>query len=203
MTDSPILDLVVVGSGPAGLTALLYASLYGLSALCIGTETGGKVKLAPNIVDYPGYESVSGKDFINHLLAQIQKRKGRIEINEVINVLAEEDNFHVVTGNGQQYSCRYLLFASGNPLKQRSSPSTQVINNLKLETINKFIVVDSRYRTNQKHVYACGECVYYPYSMEQLTTSVASAITATAMIYEDLKGEKPPILWGEAQIRRM
>ena len=60
------IDLIIIGSGPSGLTALFYACLYKLTALCIGNDTGGKVKLAPNIIDYPGIESINGKVFVNH-----------------------------------------------------------------------------------------------------------------------------------------
>ncbi len=202
MPEQTLLDLIIIGSGPAGLTALLYASLYKLNTLCIGSDTGGKVKLAPGIIDYPGVEEINGKDFINHLLAQIKKANGQIKIDEVIQIYDLRSHFQVKTRNNFQIDAKYILFATGNPQKQPVWQSEQLVKALQIETIDKFLAVDHKYRTNHKQIYAAGECIYYPFSMEQLATTVASAITATAMIYEDLKGEKPPILWGEAQIRR-
>lgn len=56
-----ILDLIIIGSGPAGLTASIYASCYHLKHLVIGEKPGGQMQFATDILNYPGFEDVSGK----------------------------------------------------------------------------------------------------------------------------------------------
>ena len=56
----PIYDLIIVGAGPAGLTASIYASRYKLSHLVVGKQVGGTITLASKVENFPGFNSISG-----------------------------------------------------------------------------------------------------------------------------------------------
>jgi len=57
--------------------------------------------------------------------------------------------------------------------------------------------------TSRPGIFAAGDCLIYPFSLEQLTTTVASAVQATAYIFEYVKGKHAPIMWGKAAIPRL
>ena len=57
--------------------------------------------------------------------------------------------------------------------------------------------------TSRAGVFAAGDCLMYPFSLEQLTTTVASAVQATACIFEYIKSKHAPIVWGKAAIPRL
>ena len=71
-------DLIIVGAGPAGLGASIYASRYKLNHIVIGAEIGGQVVEAWDIENYAGYESISGKDLMEIFQKQSRDLGGTI-----------------------------------------------------------------------------------------------------------------------------
>ena len=69
MTNT-IYDLIIVGAGPAGLGASIYASRYKLNHLVLGEEIGGQVTEASKIENYAGFESISGKELMDKFKKQ-------------------------------------------------------------------------------------------------------------------------------------
>ena len=67
-------DLIIIGAGPAGLTASIYASCFGLNNLTIGKLIGGQMTLAPDILNYPGFTEINGQELTNKMLEQAKKR---------------------------------------------------------------------------------------------------------------------------------
>ena len=71
-------DLIIIGAGPAGLTASIYASCLGLKHLVIGKIVGGQMIFAPDILNYPGFEEISGKELTEKMLNQVKVRGGEL-----------------------------------------------------------------------------------------------------------------------------
>ncbi len=88
--DSSTYDLIIIGSGPGGLTASIYASCYHLKHLVVGEKLGGQMQFAPDILNYPGFEDVSGKELTEHMVAQVEKRGGKIITQSVIKISETE-----------------------------------------------------------------------------------------------------------------
>ena len=90
-------DIIVVGGGPAGMTAALYALRNGKSALVIEREGfGGQVALSPKIENYPGMPQVSGLELADYMMDQIITQGADIEIETVTGV-ADKGAFKLVT----------------------------------------------------------------------------------------------------------
>ena len=77
-------DVIVIGGGPAGMTAALYAQRNGKSALVIEKGGfGGQITHSPKVENYPGTYSMSGNEFADRTLDQILRQGAEIEIAEV------------------------------------------------------------------------------------------------------------------------
>ncbi len=116
-------DVIIIGKGPAGVSAALYTIRANLKTLIVGTESNSLMK-ADRIENYYGFpQPVSGKELLENGEKQIERLGGRLLMEEVIGV-EKEDVFAVKTTKGI-YQATTVLIATG----QR--PATIKINNIK------------------------------------------------------------------------
>ena len=108
-------DVIVVGGGPAGMTAALYARRNGKSALVIEkTGFGGQITHSPKVENYPGTLSMSGNEFADSTLEQILAQGAEIEFETVCEVRLEADGKKtVVTEEGGTYEAKAVILATG------------------------------------------------------------------------------------------
>lgn len=107
-------DVVVVGGGPAGMTAALYALRNGKSALVIEKNGfGGQITHSPKVENYPGTFSMSGNEFAERTLDQILKQGAEIEFETVTQVKPEEDRILVLTEEGSTFEGKTAILATG------------------------------------------------------------------------------------------
>lgn len=197
-----MLDTLIIGAGPAGLTTFYYSLLYGLNAACVGNVMGGKVLLAPHVTDYPGFPKFTGKQLIDELLRQIKEHGQEPTADEVTTVTKNGETYSVQTKSGKSYEATTIVIAAGNGKKQKENLTTKLAEQLGVETENGFIKMHELYTTSKPSVFAAGECMSYPNSIEQLISSIATGTKAAAKVFEFVKKERPPIVWGAAKIRR-
>lgn len=106
-------DIVVIGGGPAGLTAALYALRAGKSVLIIEREnTGGQIVFSPLIENYPAISRISGAEFARQLTAQAEDLGAVIEYAEAYSVLKKEFGYTVLTDMGG-FDAKAVIIASG------------------------------------------------------------------------------------------
>ncbi len=109
-----VYDIIVVGSGPAGLTAAIYARRADKSVLVIEKETfGGEITHSPKVENYPGFIEMSGNEFADKLIDQATNLGAVIEMDNVTDAEKAGDKF-VVTGEYGTYEGRSLIIASGS-----------------------------------------------------------------------------------------
>ena len=90
--------VVVVGAGPAGITAAIYLKRGGFNPILIEKMMpGGKVSLTHKIDNYPGFSSIGGSDFANNLMEQLMQNEIEITFDEVIGVSRKDVGFSVKT----------------------------------------------------------------------------------------------------------
>lgn len=106
-------DLIIVGSGPSGLTASIYASCFALNHLVIGKVLGGQMSLAHKILNYPGFESISGVELTEKMAAQVKTRGGKIISDSVIKIVKNGASFVLTTETGKSYEAKTIILATG------------------------------------------------------------------------------------------
>ncbi len=109
-----IYDIIVVGSGPAGLTAAIYARRADKSVLVIEKETfGGEITHSPKVENYPGFIEMSGNEFADKLIDQATNLGAVIEMDNITDA-EKNGGVFLVTGEYGSYEGRSLIIASGS-----------------------------------------------------------------------------------------
>ena len=105
-------DIVIIGAGPAGLTAAIYARRAGKSVLVLEKETfGGQMTFSPKLENYPGFETVSGNDLAQRMLEQAMGLGADIDMDTVTGI--ENGEIKTVIGENGTYEARAVIVAAG------------------------------------------------------------------------------------------
>ncbi|MCI8909827.1 MAG: FAD-dependent oxidoreductase [Oscillibacter sp.] len=105
-------DILIIGAGPAGLTAAIYARRAGKSVLLLEKSAiGGQIASSPQVQNFPGLPSISGAELADRLFDQATALGARLELEEVLEI-RDGDPKTVVTDYAS-YTCSALIFAAG------------------------------------------------------------------------------------------
>jgi len=115
--------LIIIGSGPAGWTAGIYAGRAQLEPLLItGTAVGGQMALTPEIENYPGFpDGISGQELTQLMQQQAERFGTRVQMDEVTAVELSNHPFKIVT-YGEEYETKALIIATGTSPRKLGVP---------------------------------------------------------------------------------
>lgn len=106
-------DIIIIGAGPAGLTAAIYALRAGKSCLIIEKGAfGGQISLSPKLENYPGFSEISGAEFSDRLLEQALTLGAEVELDEVSNV-EDMGEVKLVTTLSGSFRAKAVIVAAG------------------------------------------------------------------------------------------
>lgn len=107
-------DIIIIGGGPAGLTAALYALRAGKSVLVIEKSTfGGQITWSPKVENFPTIPSISGAELGDRLTSQVLEQGAELELDEVVAVELDGDIKRVKTDFGGTFEAKALIIAAG------------------------------------------------------------------------------------------
>ena len=114
-------DVLIIGAGPAGFTAAIYAKRFGLDTLIISKDLGGNMALTDLIENYPGFpEGISGSELTNRMHEQVKNLGVDVVFDEVERIDPTECayyegpcKFAVRTKNGKEYKAKTIIIAVG------------------------------------------------------------------------------------------
>ena len=114
-----IYDLVIIGGGPAGMTAAVYAARKRLKTLLISKDLGGQVLLTSEVENYMGYHYIEGRQLVDKFKEQVRHFPIDQEIGEEVEKLSKEGEiFSILTRGGKKFRGKMVIIASGK--KSRS-----------------------------------------------------------------------------------
>lgn len=105
-------DIIIVGAGPAGLTAAIYARRAGKTVLVLEKDTfGGQVTFSPKLENYPGFQEISGNELAQKMLEQALALGADVDMDTVTDVVDGE--VKTVVGENTTYEAKAVVIAAG------------------------------------------------------------------------------------------
>jgi alkyl hydroperoxide reductase subunit F len=118
-----VYDVIVIGGGPAGMTACVYAARKNLSVLLISIDIGGQVLMTSEIHNYMGYQYIMGRELMQKFYKQLNSFPVAIRMPDDVMAVGWEDNiFSVLTKFDATYKGKTLIIASGKRPKTLDIP---------------------------------------------------------------------------------
>ncbi|MBI2617789.1 FAD-dependent oxidoreductase [Candidatus Gottesmanbacteria bacterium] len=124
-------DLIIIGAGPAGLTSSIYASCFHLKHIVLSKTIGGQLLFAPDILNYPGFESISGEELTNRMVSQVKKRGGEI-VEQAVEKISKIENtttngkstiaYEVTTEKSEAFQGKAVILATGTERRKLNVP---------------------------------------------------------------------------------
>ncbi|MBE6793610.1 MAG: FAD-binding protein [Ruminococcaceae bacterium] len=118
-------DIIIIGGGPAGLTAAVYARRAGKSALILEKASfGGQITYSPKIENFPSEKSISGTELADKMMEQALSQGADIELEEAMSVEKNGDTFKVVT-DFSEYEAKAIIIATGAKHRLLGAPGEE------------------------------------------------------------------------------
>jgi len=120
--------IIIVGSGPAGLTAALYSARANMNPLVfVGSLLGGQVSLTHEIENYPGFEeAISGGELVDRMVKQAERFGARLEYNEIVEMdLSKGSPFYLKDSADNEYLAEALIITSGATARRLGVPGEE------------------------------------------------------------------------------
>jgi thioredoxin-disulfide reductase len=117
-------DVIIVGGGPAGLTAGIYAARRALKTLVLSRDIGGQASKAWDVENYPGFEKISGADLCNNFFNQVKLFGTEVKFEEAKSIQKKSEGFKLKTGSNV-YESKTIILASGKKPRELGVPGEE------------------------------------------------------------------------------
>ncbi|MEW6170147.1 MAG: FAD-dependent oxidoreductase [Candidatus Omnitrophota bacterium] len=106
-------DLIIIGAGPAGITAAVYAARKRMNILVITGDIGGQAAISGDVENYTGYQFITGPELANKFEEHLRKYEITLKENELATEIKKIDDKIIVKTNKNEYASRTAIVASG------------------------------------------------------------------------------------------
>ncbi|MCD6390660.1 MAG: FAD-dependent oxidoreductase [Dehalococcoidia bacterium] len=119
-------ELIIIGAGPAGMTAAVYAARKKLNALLISSDIGGQVLWTAGVENYMGYQLIEGPELMSKFEEQVKQFPIDTKTGERVNSLSQtNEGFEVRIAKGESYQARAVIIATGKCPRQLNVPGEE------------------------------------------------------------------------------
>ena len=120
-------NVIIIGTGPAGYTAAIYAARADLSPLIItGTQPGGQLTTTTEVENFPGFpESISGPDLMVKMQQQAERFGARIEFGKIDAIVKEDNGTFTLTAGSTTYQSKAVIICSGASARYLGLPGEE------------------------------------------------------------------------------
>lgn len=193
-------DLIIIGAGPAGITAGLYGARSGLKTLILEEKTpGGAAAETPLVENYPGFEAISGRDLSDRMAEQCKKVGAKInELQKVVELDLKGEEKTVKTDR-TSYTASAVIIATGSHYRELKVPGEAEFRG---RGVSFCAVCDGAFFKGGKVLVVGGgnSAVCSSIYLANLASNVKLAhrrdqLRAEKALQEDLRAQKVDILW--------
>jgi len=124
MTESKKYDVVIIGGGPAGLTAGIYAGRRALKTLVVTKDIGGQIAQTSEVENYPGFESISGFELAKKFFNQAKKFGAEIKFDEAKKITKSKGGFRVEFTR-ETVAAKTIILAFGKKPRELGAPGEE------------------------------------------------------------------------------
>ena len=118
-------DVAIVGAGPAGLSASIYASRYKLKNIVFGKQIGGTITDAHKVCNYPGVEDISGLELGSRMYEQAKKNGAETSLESVVSIEKENNLFKLTTDSKKEITAKTVILATGTKRNKLRVPGEE------------------------------------------------------------------------------
>lgn len=118
-------DLIIIGGGPAGITAGIYAARKKIKTLLITKEWGGQLLKTNDIQNWPGIESTTGPDLIKQMVEHLKKFEIEIKEGKEVIDLDQKGNNFIVRDNDEEYEAKTVIISTGKIARALDIPGEE------------------------------------------------------------------------------
>lgn len=114
----PDFDVIIIGSGVAGMTAAIYLARAGLKCCLLEKSTpGGQIVKSQKVENYPGFDQITGSELSNKILQQTKLNNVQYKYGECLDII-DNKNYKIVKTNIEELTCRAIIIATGRKPRQ-------------------------------------------------------------------------------------
>jgi alkyl hydroperoxide reductase subunit F len=122
-------DLIIIGAGPAGITAAVYAARKRMELLVISRDIGGQAALSGDVENYTGYQFITGPELAMKFEEHLRKYNISLKENETVTEVKRSGNHILVETDKSAYQAKAVIIASGKKTRELKVPGEKEFKN--------------------------------------------------------------------------
>ncbi|MFZ2414897.1 MAG: FAD-dependent oxidoreductase [Minisyncoccia bacterium] len=121
--ENKLYDLIIIGSGPAGLTASIYASRYKMSNMVIGSLPGGTITEAWVVENFPAFNKIPGMELGQKMYEHAKELGAETILDDAKDISSESGVFKIKVSQDKEYLAKNILIATGSQARRLNLPN--------------------------------------------------------------------------------